>query len=100
MTMSPAEFDAFESQCSVELERKQSELAKSFGLGHWPNWKFSGESGLLTFHDRTGVVCVECRAIVVGSFSPRGQSWKWAWANESYPPRVRDEADGLRELAR
>jgi hypothetical protein len=99
MTVSPAEFDAFESKCGVELEDKQSELAKSFGLGTWPTWNFSGDSGLLTFHDQTGVVRVKCRAIVVGSFSTRGESWNWAWANESYPVRVREEATVLRGLA-
>jgi hypothetical protein len=100
MPMSPAEFDAFESECRVELEDKQSELADSFGFGNWPTWKFSGHSGILTFHDQAGVMRVECRATVVGSFSTRGESWNWAWANESYPAQVREEATILRGLAR
>jgi hypothetical protein len=97
--MSEREFNRFVSRCRRELEKKRSRLEADFGLGSWASWKLDGETGLLVFCDEAGRVGVEARVSVIGSFSPKGQSWKWAWSNASYPETVRQEALVLRELA-
>ncbi len=63
------------------LERTTAAHADRWGLGTAERWDLDQNAGVLrwTFPDRIA----EAPAQILGSYSPKGASWMWAWANES-----------------
>lgn len=43
-------------------------------------------------------MALEASVIQIGTYSPRSNSWLWAWANTSVLPQARQAADRIREL--
>ena len=96
--MTDDQFDAFVADTSEALELKQANLTRRFGLGSHARWDYDQLTELLRFSDATGRVLVEASAIVIGTFSSKSQTWKWAWSNPSVPERSRARSARLKEL--
>ncbi len=98
MTMTNDEFQIFVETANAELRKKQTILADDYGLGSAGRWWFEQMTGNLQFFDAADNLSVETDVIDIGSYSPKSNSWKWAWANESVLPWLRQRAEKLREL--
>lgn len=95
--MADEEFDNYLQSSLDEMEEKQEILEREYGLGHHEKFVVDYESGLLTFFKNEKPV-VEVSIIPVASHVPEKESLKWAWANESYPTSIRDEASFVKKL--
>jgi hypothetical protein len=98
MTMTDNEFQIFVETANAELRKKQTILADDYGLGSAGRWWFDQETGNLQFFDATDNLFVETDVIDIGSYSPKSNSWKWAWSNDSVLPWLRQRAGKLKEL--
>jgi len=96
--MSDAEFQEFLDAATAELRQKQETLSNEYGLAEAATWGFDQASEKLQFFDEQKRMVVEADVIDAGSFSPKSNSWKWAWANESVLPPLRKKAERLKEL--
>jgi len=96
--MTDTEFDHFVETARSELEVKQDQLIAEFGLGDADSWFFDQATEKLQFFDDQQRLLVEADIIDVGSYSPKSNSWKWAWGNESVLPALRNKAEKLKEL--
>lgn len=80
-SMSDDEFFAFLTTCRDELAGKQAGFQER--LAGASRWQYEMAEGSLTIGEtRFGMA-------PIGSFSPRGGSWLWAWANEDFPEAAR-----------
>src|SRR5258706_6749958 len=96
--MTDQEFDQLLSTAVAELETKQSRLQSAYDLGNLPRWWFDQEQEHLQFTDGTGNVALEAAVVPLGSHSPRTNTWKWAWSNDSLLPSLREKAEPLKQL--
>ena len=98
MPMTDEEFDAFVAESVEQLEKKQDKLQREFGLGGHAAFLFDQATGTLEFKHGSGAVQVTAQVVPIGSFSERSETWQWAWANDSFPPALRDKAQDCRRL--
>lgn len=91
-------FQSFIDTAQQELAAKQEALMADYDLGTFPRFLFDQPSGTLRFFDQADRLAVEAEAIHIGSFAAESRTWKWAWANESVLPGLRQRAEPLREL--
>src|SRR4051794_35350571 len=96
--MTDDEFNAFIDMSKLELERKQAVLIERFGLGAFPRWDYDQTMERLSFSDNAGEVRVEFSAIIIGSFSTKSQTWKWAWANPTVEEATQSKSGQVRGL--
>ena len=96
--MTDAEFQEFLDAATAELRQKQETLSNDYGLADAATWGFDQASEKLQFFDEQKRMVVEADVIDAGSYSPKSNSWKWAWANESVLPALRKKAERLKEL--
>lgn len=77
------------------IRRTGSAHHDRWGLGTAERWDLDQRSGLLrwTFPDRVA----EAPAQILGTYSPGGRSWMWAWANESLLPHLRSASEAVRD---
>jgi hypothetical protein len=98
----PSDSAAYRSLCNQAFPhflRSDAQLRKEFRLSAWPYTAWDLEQGTLTYLDESGprvVMTVE----VVGSYSHRGGTWLWSWANPSTPSAVTTRMARVREYGR
>jgi hypothetical protein len=68
--------------------------ADRWALGTAERWDLDQTTGILrwSFADKV----VEAPAQLLGTYSPAGESWWWAWANESLSPALRQASEDVR----
>lgn len=96
--MTDEEFDTFLATASAELRDKQSRLAQIYGLGEMKRWWFEQAAEQLQFFDGNDKLVLLAKVVDIGSYSPKSNTWKWAWGNPSVLPDLRKKALSLREL--
>lgn len=96
--MDDEDFQNFIDAAQDELERKQETLTSTYGLGSFSRWLFDQSTQKLQFFDEADNLAVDADVIDIGSFAFESNSWKWAWANDSIIPSLRQRADPLQAL--
>ncbi|HEV7280511.1 MAG TPA: hypothetical protein VGN57_09920 [Pirellulaceae bacterium] len=96
--MTDEEFDAYVQAAADELDHKQAGLSREYGLGGYADFELDQATGSLRFKDSDARVRIEAAITPIGTFAPSGGAWKWAWANESLLPALRDRSERLKEL--
>lgn len=96
--MTDPEFDAFLAERVDAFERKQAGLTEEFGLGTHARWNYDQTTGRLVFSDADGRAVVEADVTPIGTWSPAGPDFRWAWANASFQESARNRSARLREL--
>ncbi|PPE75196.1 hypothetical protein C3942_05850 [Solimonas fluminis] len=96
--MTEEEFEAFVDAAHDELHDKQQALADRHGIGKFARWWFDQNIGRLQFFDADDRLALEAEVIEAGSYSPRSNTWMWAWANPSLLAPLRERASRLRAL--
>ena len=96
--MNDEEFEAFVSDATEELGRKQDFLLKQYSLGTWNRWAFDQTTETLQFFDDADKLVIEADVVEIGTYAAKSNSWKWAWGNESVLPTLREKAEPLKEL--
>ena len=78
------------------LQQTTTAHVSRWGLGTAERWDLDAAAGLLrwTFPDRVAEAPVQ----VLGSYSPQGASWMWAWANDSLPSDLRSASEAVRSF--
>ena len=66
-------------------------------IGSHERWDWDQNSGTLLFSN-AGLPVVECHVDFVGSFSSRSDSWRWAWANDSFVEPIKARSREVRAL--
>ncbi len=76
------------------IEQTGRAHAEAWGLGSADCWDLDQTTGLLrfTFPDRLA----EAPAQILGTYSPNGEMWVWAWANTSLLPDLREDSEHVR----
>lgn len=95
--MNAEELGEFATRCVAELERKQSALAGSYGLGQHERFEVDLVAGKLRFYDAEALA-LEADVTPIGTHVAEKSSWQWAWANPSFPEEVRARAARVKEL--
>ena len=89
-SLSDDEFASFVARCREELARKQATFNRRIPAGG--KWFYDMQDGSLTIGaTRFGMT-------PIGTYSHDRQTWLWAWANEDFPQRARDDAGRVRGL--
>lgn len=76
------------------LQQTTAAHVSRWGLGTAERWDLDAARGVLrwTFTDRVAEAPVQ----VLGSYSPSGASWTWAWAGDSLPTALRSASEAVR----
>lgn len=96
--MTNEEFFEFLDYCNKRLIEKQKMLLQEYKIANYQEFWWSQEGSLLQFKNN-GAVLLEFSVIFIGSWSGIGNTWMWAWANESMTKEVRNQSAVLQELA-
>ena len=96
--MDDHEFQAFIDSAVDELDRKDQLLRETYGLGSLGRWWFDQALRRVQFFDKNDNLAIEADVITIGSYAPESNSWRWAWANDTALPEMRQLAEPLREL--
>lgn len=97
--MTDDEFAEYLNSAVDDLQEKQDELLASHGLGSYARFWFDQAQESLDFSDNAGATGLRALVIPIGSWSHKSNSWKWAWANESILPHLREKSLSLKGLA-
>ena len=97
--MNDKEFADFLEKCNQELSVKQEALQTKFKLGSYSDYWWDQEKQTLEFKNNNKVM-LKFRVIFVGTWAFKKKDWRWAWANDSMLPSVRDEAQKIKKLAK
>lgn len=96
--MTDEEFETFLSSAQDELSNKQDLLVEQYGFGTRNRWWFDQTTEKLQLFDEADNLVIEADVVKIGTYSPKSNTWKWAWANESVLPGLRKKAEPLKEL--
>jgi hypothetical protein len=96
--MTDEEFESFLENANEELRGKQQVLKEQYALGVHARWWFEQAIAKLQFFDEADNLSVEAEVVDIGSYSPKSNTWKWAWGNSSVLPELRKKAESLKEL--
>lgn len=99
MAMTLGQFEAFVRASVADLQAKQDDLERRFGLDGFARCRFDQPPGLLRFEGPDGRARVEAPYTEVGGFSPMTGTWTWGWANGSLREGPRMKSSRLRSLA-
>lgn len=89
-SLSDEEFLAFVRDCQDELSGKQARFQER--IAGFTRWHYDMADGsLLLGETRFGMT-------VIGSYSPRYESWLWGWANEEFPETARADSRRIQGL--
>ena len=97
--MNDEEFEEFLEASLHELSQKQEILKAEYDLGNYSNWHFDQLTEKLQFLNESQDLVVEANVLVIGSYALESNSWKWAWANDSFTPAIREKSNSLVGLA-
>ena len=91
------EQDAFLASCTKEYNEKLERLNRDWSFSNYRQWGFDQVSGVffLELHDGSRV---EADGQVIGSYSPRGESWEWAWANPNVEESMKRDVQLVRHF--
>ena len=96
--MTDEEFDTFLLEAVNELDAKHDILQKEYGFGTFSRWWYEQVSSKLQFFNKQDSLCLEAKVIHIGSYSPKSNTWKWSWSNESILPWSSQRAEKIKEL--
>ena len=91
------DFDSYLAQAQDELEQKQAQLGAEHGIGTYNRFVVDYVAGSLDFFQQEAPK-LQTLIIPVATHVPEKKSLKWAWANDQYPPEVREAASKTKEL--
>ena len=80
-----------------DMVQQLAQAHASWGLGSAQRWDLDQRSGLITwtFPDKVATAPAQ----ILASYNSEGESWLWAWANESILPELSRDACSLRDWA-
>ncbi len=96
--MTDDEFVQFMQDAMDELREKQDTLEREYGFGDYARWAFDQVTERFHLLDDAGHVVVEAEVVDIGSYSPKANTFKWAWSNTSVLPALREKAARLKGL--
>jgi hypothetical protein len=96
--MTDEEFETFLSSAYEELRHKQDLLMNQYGFGTRKRWWFDQTTEKLQLFDDADNLVIEADVLQIGTYSPKSNTWKWAWGNKSLLPGLRKKAEPLKEL--
>lgn len=97
--MTNEELDDYIEACTTALETRQDELVRRFKLGTHPRWGFDHLAGVLWFGQSQLRPACGFRAHAIGSYSPRGGTFQWAWASSVLPEHARSDSEAFKALS-
>jgi len=98
MPMTRTEFQAFIGAANDELRRKQNAMRDEHGFGTFASWWITENGDILQFFNESDRLALEASFIVVGTYAPADNTWKWAWSDASIDLPVQERVAKLKEL--
>ena len=92
-----AAFAQYVDQSVKELQQRQAELTRDFKLGQWERFDWYQERQELVFSQQ-GVPKVIAKVQIVGSYSKLSKTWRWAWANDTVLPALKQDVQQVKQL--
>jgi hypothetical protein len=83
--MNAAQYDKLVDEARKRANEKIDAARKRFGLGTYGRYEIDLPTATIRFLDEKGVEKIRAEVQVAGSWSPRSNTWLWAWDNESVP---------------
>lgn len=96
--MTDDEFVQFMQDAVDELNEKQDALEQEYGFGGHARWAFDQVTEKFQLLDEAGRVMVEAEVVDIGSYSPKSNTFKWAWSNPSILPALREKSIRIKGL--
>src|ERR1700722_5331702 len=93
--MDDREYQAFAHDCLAAVNSRSQETTELFLA---QGTQYDAEGGIIQFRygDET---MAEADVVVAGPWSQKSNSWRWSWANDSLPAKMRAAATRLKDLA-
>ena len=88
------DYNDFAEKCMDELHVLQDKFQKDFDINSYGNWFYNQVTGLLTFSNEEEEL--NFKYFEVGSFSQKGNTWKWAWDNEDSLENIKNASKDVK----
>jgi hypothetical protein len=89
------DYNAFAGDCIDELKALQDKFTENFDIAH-ADWFYNQATGLLTFSNQEKEL--NFKYFEVGSFSPKSETWMWAWHNDNILENVKGPSRQIRDF--
>jgi hypothetical protein len=89
------QLQTFFTACMATAQARNRLVDDKYGMSRDGRWHYNEEAATLTIGTADAPRMI-CDVHFVGSFSHAMQTWLWAWANGSLPPRMRQRVGRLR----
>jgi hypothetical protein len=98
--MDDNEFKAYTSVAVREFEKKWQSFKDKYKLDSMGSWEcdLRRYPAKLVFFDKRDKLALSCEVIELGTFAPESSTWRWAWCNDSLPPKIRTQSLPLKRL--
>ena len=86
--------------CVDKMKNRQEKMMKKFNFGQENN-KFvlyPQKNAFYMFNSKTEKVFFQARFQIVGTFSPKSKTWRWAWSNRFVPFDLKKTALKIKEF--
>lgn len=87
----PDWYPAWRAEALDELSAKCEAMARDFRIAEWDRYDYDFDAGTLTF-SLGDTPKVQAEVQIVGTASLAAGSWMWAWANETAPDALVEDA--------
>lgn len=94
---SETEYEQYLEEAYAQLQLRQDKLIQEYRLSTWERFDWNQDSQELVFSDQ-GQPKVIAKIQFVGSFSNRSNTWRWAWANDSVVPGMKQDVARVKAL--
>ena len=92
----------FFENCIKKMKNKEDKFLKTYGFGKKNNnfIIFPDLNKFYLYNKNTGDVFFEAKIQIIGTYSPKSITWRWAWANRFVPESLRKTAFKIMEFGK
>src|SRR5215213_2040013 len=94
---SESEYEHYVHEACADLQLRQDMLMQEYRLSTWERYDWNQDTQELVFSNR-GRPTVVAKIQFVGSFSKRSNTWRWAWANDTVVPAMKQDVLRVKAL--
>jgi hypothetical protein len=85
-----SEYEHYVHEACADLQRRQDKLIEEYQISTWERYDWNQDKQELVFSQQ-GQPKVIAKIQFVGSFSNRSNTWRWAWANDTVVPGMKQD---------
>tara|TARA_B100001057_G_C22504107_1_gene815166 strand:+ start:115 stop:735 length:621 start_codon:yes stop_codon:yes gene_type:complete len=92
----------FFQNCVNKMRQKQDNLFKKYNFGKKNNKYliFKDSNKFYMYNDKTKKVFFEGNIQIIGTFSPKSNTWRWGWSNRYVPHKLKETANKIMDYGK